>query len=167
MPRKQGKLSPSSNPLTELAQRVSPCPTPLCKPDVSRLYDLQNCRPINRTHILDRILARVGKDQLNDFLMTNDPIGEIQHGFLDYRSCTSCHFDIFDFVTKYQREIDHFNHLPRQDQGVWWLAQGTIVAKSQIQRFSRSTILLVNLLSLWRPSSRRYQQKPPPTRTNH
>lgn len=38
------------------------------------------------------------KNQLTDFLTTDDLNGELQHGFLKRRYCTSCDFTYFDLV---------------------------------------------------------------------
>lgn len=56
------------------------------------LYDLQNYRPINHTCILTKLIEGIFKDQLTEFLTTNDFIGESQHGFLKHRSCTPRHW---------------------------------------------------------------------------
>lgn len=63
------------------------------------LYDPQNHRLINRAPVLARLLGRIVKAQLIDFLTANDLTGEVKHAILRHRSCTSCHYALFDRVT--------------------------------------------------------------------
>lgn len=51
------------------------------------VHDPQNYRPVNQTPILTRLMERMAKDQLVDFLTTKELISEFQHGFLKRRFC--------------------------------------------------------------------------------
>lgn len=57
-------------------------------------YDPQNCRLINQTPVLAKIMDSIVKDQLIIFLTNNELIGEFQHDFLKHRPCTPCHLDL-------------------------------------------------------------------------
>ena len=59
-----------------------------------------NYRPINHTPIASRILERLIKQSMSEFLLSNNLIHSNQHGFLKARSCTTCQFDFFNCITK-------------------------------------------------------------------
>ncbi|MBM6549249.1 RNA-directed DNA polymerase [Streptococcus dysgalactiae] len=61
--------------------------------------DPNNYRPINITPIVSRIFEKLVKKPLVSYLLTNNLINDRQHGFLQSRSCNSCHFDFFNHLT--------------------------------------------------------------------
>ena len=61
--------------------------------------DVKNYRPINHTPISSRIFEKIIKKHLFDFLMSKGIINTAQHGFINKRSCVTCHLDFFDFIT--------------------------------------------------------------------
>ena len=63
------------------------------------LDDVTNYRPINHTPISSRIFEKIIKHSLFDFLTSKGIISSAQHGFINRRSCATCHLDFFDFVT--------------------------------------------------------------------
>ena len=63
------------------------------------LDDVTNYRPINHTPISSRILEKIIKRSLFDFLASKGILNSAQHGFINRRSCATCHLDFFDFIT--------------------------------------------------------------------
>uniref|UniRef100_A0AA85J531 Reverse transcriptase domain-containing protein n=1 Tax=Trichobilharzia regenti TaxID=157069 RepID=A0AA85J531_TRIRE len=61
--------------------------------------NVRNYRPINITPVISRIMEKVVKDQLSDYLIREDLVTRSQHGFLKNRSCVTCHFDFFNCIT--------------------------------------------------------------------
>ena len=61
--------------------------------------NVRNYRPINITPVISRVMEKVVKDQLSDYLLGEDLISKSQHGFLKNRSCVTCHFDFFNCIT--------------------------------------------------------------------
>ncbi|CAH8868789.1 unnamed protein product [Trichobilharzia szidati] len=62
-----------------------------------------NYRPINITPVISRIMEKVIKDQMSDYFLKHKLINQSQHGFLEKRSCVTCHIDFFNEVT-YRRD---------------------------------------------------------------
>ena len=62
-------------------------------------YTVENYRPINHTSIILRIMERIVKSSLTNFLNTIQFPFVNQHGFLNSRSCSTCHNDFFNHVT--------------------------------------------------------------------
>ncbi|MBM6549230.1 RNA-directed DNA polymerase [Streptococcus dysgalactiae subsp. equisimilis] len=63
------------------------------------IHEIINYRPINHTPAISRIMERIIKRQLSDFLVSHNLIHDSQHGFLKTRSCTTCHYEFLNFVT--------------------------------------------------------------------
>ncbi|MBM6549285.1 RNA-directed DNA polymerase [Streptococcus dysgalactiae subsp. equisimilis] len=63
-------------------------------------HNPNNYRPINTTPIVSRLFEKLVKKPLVGYLLTNNLINDKQHGFLQSRSCNSCHFDFFNLFTK-------------------------------------------------------------------
>ena len=61
--------------------------------------EVSNYRPINITPILSRMVERVVKTSISSFLVKNDIISSVQHGFLSKKSCSTSHVELFDYIT--------------------------------------------------------------------
>lgn len=64
------------------------------------MHDPNNYRPINHTPIISRLMEKLVKARLVEYLLSHCLINPRQHGFLRARSCVSCQFDFLDHVTK-------------------------------------------------------------------
>ncbi|KAK4474235.1 hypothetical protein MN116_000174 [Schistosoma mekongi] len=60
---------------------------------------IENYRPINTTSVLSRIMEKVIHKQLSSFLLSENLINPSQHGFMEKRSCATCHLKFFDYIT--------------------------------------------------------------------
>ncbi|MBM6549269.1 RNA-directed DNA polymerase [Streptococcus dysgalactiae subsp. equisimilis] len=63
------------------------------------LHDPNNYRPINHTPVVSRLMERIIKEQVAEFLLSNDLLDKRQHGFLKSRSCVTCQFDFMNLIT--------------------------------------------------------------------
>ncbi|MBM6549288.1 RNA-directed DNA polymerase [Streptococcus dysgalactiae subsp. equisimilis] len=63
------------------------------------LHDPANYRPINHTPVISRAMERIIKDQMSQFLLSQNLIDSRQHGFLKSRSCVTCQFDFLNLIT--------------------------------------------------------------------
>ncbi|MBM6549250.1 RNA-directed DNA polymerase [Streptococcus dysgalactiae] len=63
------------------------------------LYDTSCYRPINHTPIVSRLMERIVKEQIVEFLTSRNLISDRQHGFLKSRSCVTCQLDFLNHVT--------------------------------------------------------------------
>ena len=62
-------------------------------------FHIENYRPINHTSIILRIMERIIKSSLIDFYTHKHFFDINQHGFINSRSCTTCHYDFLNYVT--------------------------------------------------------------------
>ena len=60
---------------------------------------VSNYRPINHTPILSRIMERIIKQQLFQFINSENLLNFSQYGFIEGRSCSSCQYDFFNKLT--------------------------------------------------------------------
>nr|CAH8827471.1 unnamed protein product [Trichobilharzia regenti] len=57
-------------------------------------------RPINLTSVISRVLEKIVKSAIFDFLSQEKLITPYQHGFMKSRSCTTCHLQFFDHISQ-------------------------------------------------------------------
>nr|CAH8862562.1 unnamed protein product [Trichobilharzia regenti] len=62
--------------------------------------DIDNYRPINITSVVSRVMEKIVKKQIVQYLLSNDLISPFQYGFLNRRSCITCQLDYFDHITE-------------------------------------------------------------------
>ncbi|MBM6549286.1 RNA-directed DNA polymerase [Streptococcus dysgalactiae subsp. equisimilis] len=63
------------------------------------LHEPNNYRPINHTPVVSRLMERIIKEQVAEFLLCNNLLDKRQHGFLKSRSCVTCQFDFMNLIT--------------------------------------------------------------------
>ena len=64
--------------------------------------EVSNYRPINITPILSRIMERIVKSSMNSFLIDNGLLSPAQHGFMNKKSCSTSHVELFDHISTLQ-----------------------------------------------------------------
>ncbi|CAH8605714.1 unnamed protein product [Dicrocoelium dendriticum] len=64
------------------------------------MQDVKNYRPIHHTSIISRIMERIVKERIIEYLSSMSLLSKHQHGFLKGRSCTTCQLDYLDYVTR-------------------------------------------------------------------
>ena len=64
----------------------------------------ENYRPMSLTSVICKLLERLIKDHLVDFLVKNNLINPSQHGFLKARSCLTNILCVLEYVTKWVDE---------------------------------------------------------------
>nr|CAH8858117.1 unnamed protein product [Trichobilharzia regenti] len=64
------------------------------------IADINNYRPINITSVVSRVMEKIVKTQIIQYLLSNDLLSPSQYGFLSRRSCITCHLDYFDYITQ-------------------------------------------------------------------
>ena len=62
---------------------------------------VSNYRPVSVTSCCSRILERIVKNKISNFLVTEDKISNSQHGFVAGKSTDTALIKFYDFVTKY------------------------------------------------------------------
>ncbi|KAK4470035.1 hypothetical protein MN116_000068 [Schistosoma mekongi] len=58
-----------------------------------------NCKPINTTSVLSRIMEKIIKNSTSEYLLAQNQISKSQHSFIRNRSCSTCHLDFFNYIT--------------------------------------------------------------------
>ncbi|CAH8581334.1 unnamed protein product [Dicrocoelium dendriticum] len=62
------------------------------------LYDVKNYRPISHTSVLSKMMERHVKSKTLEFLLTRNLVNNSQHGFLNSRSCITCHLEFLNHL---------------------------------------------------------------------
>ena len=68
---------------------------------MSSVIETTSCLPVSLTSVVCKLLERLIKDHLVDFLVKNNLINPSQHGFLKARSCLTNILCFVEDVTKW------------------------------------------------------------------
>ncbi|MGL5621206.1 MAG: hypothetical protein ACRDDG_02260, partial [Cetobacterium sp.] len=66
-------------------------------------HNVANYRPIHHTPVISRIMEKIIKSNILEFVRQQNFLNPSQHGFLNRKSCATCLTSFFDHVTK---EVD-------------------------------------------------------------
>lgn len=62
--------------------------------------NIDNYRPISHTPFASRVMERIVKEEMLQFLLLRNLINRSQHGFLPAKSCQTCQFEFLNYVTQ-------------------------------------------------------------------